>query len=143
MIEKPLLIVMVGLPRSGKSTWARKTGLPTVCPDQIRFALHGQRFQALAEPFVWAIAKVMVRALFGSGHTHVILDATNTTAKRRQEWDYPDAPWRVEYKIINTLPETCESRARAGGDLEIIPIIEKQFVQFEALPSDAPLYDDL
>src|SRR5258706_417694 len=52
------LIVMVGLPWSGKSTWAREQGnWPIVCPDEIRFALHGQRFIAEAEPWVWTIAK--------------------------------------------------------------------------------------
>ena len=35
------LIVMVGLPRSGKTTWARKQGYPIVNPDSIRLAFHG------------------------------------------------------------------------------------------------------
>src|SRR5882672_916000 len=59
-----LLICTVGLPRSGKSTWARSQSFPIVCPDAIRIAIHGQRFISEAEPFVWATAKAMVRALF-------------------------------------------------------------------------------
>ena len=80
------LYATVGLPRSGKSTWAKQSGLPVVCPDAIRLALHGEAFIDLAEPFVWAIAKTMVRALFEAGHDAVVLDACNATAKRRADW---------------------------------------------------------
>ena len=86
MDETKTLILTVGLPRSGKSTWARQQGHPIVNPDSIRLALHGRPFIAEAESFVWAIAKTMVRALFSAGHNTVIVDATNTTRKRRDEW---------------------------------------------------------
>lgn len=81
-----ILIVTVGLPRSGKSTWAKRQTFPVVNPDAIRLALHGQRFYGPAEPFVWATAKLMVRSLFGAAHRKVIVDATNCTRKRRDEW---------------------------------------------------------
>jgi len=38
-----ILILTVGLPRSGKSTWAAKKGFPIVSPDAIRLAMHGMR----------------------------------------------------------------------------------------------------
>ena len=75
--ESKVLILTVGLPRSGKSTWARSQAYPIVCPDEIRTALHGHRFIPEAEPFVRAVAKVMVRALFGAGHQCVIFDGSN------------------------------------------------------------------
>ncbi len=56
-----------------------------VCPDTIRRAIHGQQFIALAEPYVWAVAETMVRSLLREGH-NVIVDATNTTKKRRDVW---------------------------------------------------------
>ncbi|GAF94425.1 unnamed protein product, partial [marine sediment metagenome] len=62
------LILTVGLPRSGKTTWARKQGIPMVNPDSIRLALHGKAFIEEAEPMIWTIAKYMVRALFIAGH---------------------------------------------------------------------------
>ncbi len=123
------LIVMVGLPRSGKSTAAREMGHPIVCPDAIRLALHGQRFEPLAEPFVWAIAGTMVRALFLAGHTQVILDATNTTAKRRQAWHAPE--WDVVYAVVLTSAEECIRRAREAGDEEIVPVIERMAAEYE------------
>lgn len=119
----------VGLPYSGKSTWARGQPAPIVCPDEIRIALHGQRYISEAEPFVWAIAKVMVRALFGAGHQEVILDATNTTKKRREEWY--SGEWEIEWCVIDTPKEECIRRAQAVGDDYIIPIIEKMSSQWE------------
>lgn len=134
-----LLVAMVGLPRSGKSTWARQTGYPIVCPDEIRKALHGRRYEVLAEPFVWAIAKVMVRALFGAGHPVVVVDATNTTLKRREEW-YAEE-WETRFKVIPTLPSECHRRAIEEGDQEIRPIIDKMAVQFEPLGAGELLFE--
>lgn len=125
------LICTVGFPRSGKTTWARTQGHPIVNPDSIRLSLHGQRFAVNAEPFVWAIAKVMVRSLFLSGHETVIVDATNTTRKRRDEWI--DDGWTTLFKVIETPSGECIRRARSVGDTDIIPIIEKMAAQCELL----------
>lgn len=126
---KPTLILTVGLPRSGKSYWARTQGVPIVNPDSIRLALHGQRFQELAEPFVWAIAKVMARALFLAGHEKVIIDATNTTKARRDFWQSFD--WNVSYHVISTSKETCMRRALDEFDSDLIPVIERMAAQYE------------
>lgn len=132
-----ILIATVGLPRSGKTTWARKQAYPIVCPDAIRLAMHGQRFVDRAEPFVWATAKVMVRALFEAGHRHVILDATNTTKKRRDEWK-SEREWGLFFKDMPETREECESRANAQGDATILPVIERMATQFEPLADDDP-----
>jgi predicted kinase len=130
-----VLICLVGLPRSGKSTWAANHGdsVPIVNPDSVRMAIHGQRFIAEAEPFVWATVKAMVKALFLAGHRYVILDSTNTTRKRRDEWQSRD--WQTFFKVIDTPKEVCLERATTEGDSEIIPVIERMAEQFE-LPSD-------
>ena len=129
---RKLLICTVGLPRSGKSTWARQQGVPVVNPDSIRLSMHGQRFQPLAEPLVWATAKIMVRALFIAGHNVVIVDATNTTKRRRDEWLDPD--WTVNFQYIDTPSQKCIDRALAAGDVEIVPIIAKMAAQWEPIP---------
>lgn len=131
-----LLICTVGLPRSGKSTWAQsfEGRIPIVNPDAIRYALHGQRYQALAEDFVWAIAKVMVRALFAAGHSTVIVDATNTTRRRRDEWQ--NKGWVTKFKVIDTPEDVCQHRALEEGDADILPIIAKMAEQWEPLAAD-------
>lgn len=128
-----LLICTVGLPRSGKTTWARQQSFPIVNPDSIRFALHGHRFIEAAEPFVWATAKVMIDSLFKAGHDTVILDATNTTEERRQEWvkEGKFRGFEVQFKVIDTPREVCLQRAEAESDTYIIPIIEKMALQWD------------
>ena len=124
------LVLTLGLPRSGKTTWARQQGVPIVNPDAIRLALHGERFIGLAEPFVWAIAKCMVRALFLAGHSTVILDATNVTKKRRDEWKSDE--WTRAVKLIQSSAETCRTIAHGLNDEYIIPIIDKMAAEWEA-----------
>ena len=126
------LYVTCGLPRSGKTTWAGKMNYPIVNPDSIRLAMHGQRFNILAEPFVWAVAQLMVRALFLSGHSTVIVDATNTTKKRRDMWKSSD--WDTKFVCFGTSIDTC--LARAANDTEMIKVIERMAEQFEQLDDD-------
>lgn len=116
------LICMVGLPYSGKSTMAKMYEYPIVCPDAIRVALHGKKFIPEAEQHVWAIAKTMVRALFLAGHDAVILDATNTTQKRRDEWSSKD--WSTSFDIVTTSVDVCIDRAISAGDVVMVDIIK-------------------
>ena len=107
VMDKWKLLMLIGLPRSGKSTWARSEGHPVVNPDSIRLALHGQAFSPAAEPLVWAIARYMVHSLFLAGHKYVILDATNTTKARRDVWK---GPWDRVPHLMSASEKDCLSR---------------------------------
>src|SRR5260370_2244466 len=102
------LMLTVGLPRSGKTTWALKQTYPIVAPDAIRLAVTGQRYVELTEPLVWAIAKIMVRALFHAGHQTVLLDATNLPKHPRVQW--PDPHRTVRYHVVHTPPHPAPAR---------------------------------
>jgi predicted kinase len=121
------LIMTVGLPRCGKSTWAKsqiEKGIPVVNPDSIRLSLHGQPFVESAEPFVWAIAKVMVASLFGAGHNTVILDATNLTIERRKIWI--DKRWECSYRLFRDVSkEECIRRAIETNQEYLVDVINK------------------
>jgi predicted enzyme related to lactoylglutathione lyase/predicted kinase len=132
--HEKILIATVGLPRSGKTTWALSQAWPIVNPDSIRLAIHGQRFISRAEPFVWATAKTMVRALFLAGHKIVILDATNTRRRLRDEWQSKD--WATFFKVIDTGAEICLERAAEQRDAEIVPVIERMAARYEPLGQD-------
>jgi predicted kinase len=136
---KNFLICTVGLPRSGKSTWSRKQNHPIVNPDSIRFAIHGQRYIQAAEPYVWAIAKTMVHSLFLAGHSTVILDATNLTLKRRQEWISNN--WKTFYYPILTTKEECIRRAAQENDHYIIDVIKRMSEEYQPLTVDEQIWE--
>lgn len=132
------LYLTVGLPRSGKSTWAKEQGWPIVNPDSIRLAIHGQRYNPLLEPYVWAIAATMVRALFLAGHNKVILDATNINEASRKKWKSPD--WVSRYVPFTASAVECIYRAKNLNDEYIIPVIERMSREYELLNDEERAY---
>lgn len=126
------LLVTVGLPRSGKTTICNEKykpmGFAIVNPDSFRLAIHGQRFIASCEPFVWASVYAAVDALLLAGND-VIVDATCVSEKRR-------LPWRergAEFVLVDTAKDECIRRAESLGDSYIIPIIERMAEEWENL----------
>lgn len=125
------LTLTVGLPRSGKSTWSRDQGVPVVNADSIRLALYEHAFIKSAEGMVWAIAEIMVKALFISGHSHVILDTTNCTKYRREKWK--SSLWTRHYQVFSTPKEVCLQRAKAQGQDYLEAVIEDMTSKWEAI----------
>lgn len=134
-----VLVLMVGLPRSGKTTWARRQGVPIVSPDAIRLALHGRPFLPEAEPMVWATADLMVRSLFKAGHRCVILDATNTTRERRAKW--ANTQWDTRFKVIETPAYVCRDRAEEDGRDDLIHVIDRMAKGWEGLDDSERLHE--
>ena len=114
------LILTIGLPKSGKSTWAKEysseNNVPMVNPDSIRYALHGERYIQSYEDEVWHIAKVMVDALFIAGHDEIIIDATNINGQARSIWESDGRD--IEYKNFEVSEEECIERAEEEGRAE-------------------------
>lgn len=144
------LVMMVGLPRSGKSTEAlrlsKEWNAPIVNPDSIHLAVHGTPFRDEANPIVWGIAKMMVRSLFITGYDTVILDACNNTRHRRMEWKAWKGEWNRYYRIVDTDAETCVERALAEGKDYLVDVIKRmkrksQPVQSEEWDGKVVLHD--
>lgn len=141
-MSKPLLIAMVGLPRSGKSTivknLAKTLRAPVVRKDDIRLALHGLRYESLAEDFVRAIAKVMVRSLFLSGSPVIIADETHYSRAARDHMR--DKAWDTVFYEVETSPDVCKERAVATNQADLIPVIDSMYARFEPLGDDEQRY---
>ena len=143
--KKPLLICMLGLPRSGKTTIVRelmkKHQAPVVRRDDIRLALHGKRYEGKAEPFVKAISDVMIRSLFLSGHEVVICDETNYSRAAR---DYhKSSDWDTVFYEVPTSPEVCKERALATEQPDLVPVIQQMWERREPLGPDEKRYAEL
>jgi len=102
--------------------------------DSVRLALHGQRYQALAEPFVFAIREVMVRSLFNAGHDLVVYDETNYSRATRDRMKSKD--WDNVYLVVDTSPEVCKERAIATGQPDLLPVIDSMFARYQPLGED-------
>lgn len=139
------LILMVGLPRSGKSSEARQMGYPIVCRDSIRYALGGTIRYFKEEKRVSEIEEIMVASLFHAGHQDVIVDACHLRPKYRNRWRSlaEKNDWNVYIFHVMTSLETCLSRAArtfpdepnfqriiydmwSKSDISVGPIPEKQ-----------------
>lgn len=129
MSKKPTLVIPVGLPRAGKSTWALKQNHPVVSPDAIRLAMYGEDFRRELEDWVWMHAKLMVKALFKTGYNVVILDATNTRKVQRDDWKSDD--WQRKFYIFDTPVDVCKQRASDTNKPELVSVIEIMAKTFE------------
>ena len=128
------LIVMVGLPRSGKTTWALDHIVPIVSPDAIRQVLRASGTPIAPQNVVDATARFQIRSLFMAGHTRLILDDPNVTRELRDRW-YPkgkDPTWEVWFKHIFTGIDICLERAEPDH----IPVIKRYEDEFEPLEAD-------
>ena len=130
------LLMTYGLPRSGKSTWAREQAFPIVCPDAIRFAKTGVRWWGPIEHEVWATARTMVRALFLAGHDFVILDSTCGTRKQRDMFlSSPDVVWQRYSVELATPAEECIRRAESTYP-DLMPVIKWMVENWEPIVGD-------
>jgi len=87
-MSKNVLIVLGGLPASGKSTYAKMLvesgNFQRVCPDLIRKALYGDENTQGDGAKVFKIAFSDIRE-YGCVSENVVFDATNINANRRKE----------------------------------------------------------
>lgn len=126
--------ILVGLPNSGKTTYANKhkKNYVVISADQVRKLVYGQKFFEGGEPLVWAIRNIALKMLMEQGK-NILIDETNTTVERRepiielaQEYGYT-----IKAVFFNVSKEECISRARKEGNDTIIPIIERMANQLQ------------
>jgi predicted kinase len=110
------LLVLVGPPGSGKSTWARQNGSGAVqiSQDGLIDAITPDGFDHVYRPVYRAAEDAVARAALEDGHT-VIVDRTNRTRRHRERWiriaREADAPAiAVEMRAPASL---CRERNRA------------------------------
>lgn len=141
---KPLLIAMVGLPRSGKTTIIQGLTVehkaPIVSRDSIRLCLHNQPYETLAEPFVKAISGVMIRSLFHAGHEVVIYDETNWS-KAARAW-CKDPSWDTVFYVVDTPLNVCKERAVATNQAYLLPVLDEMEARKEPLDASDARYED-
>jgi predicted kinase len=123
------LRIMIGLPRSGKTTWVnsnKEENEVVVSADTLRELIYGQRWFKEGEPYVWSVRGTILHMLMLQG-VNIIIDETNILIRNRsvlrkfaKKYGYV-----VEYIYVATSKEKCIERAKETEREDLIPIIER------------------
>lgn len=108
----------MGLPGSGKSTWAAKQKLPVLSSDGIRGLLADDERDQTVHSRVFATIRYLLRQRIAIGRKVTCIDATHLTPKERRP--YLRMPGvRVEAVWFDVPPEVCKERNR--GRARVVP----------------------
>ena len=134
------LILTVGLPRSGKTTWAReeaKKGIPVLETDAIWASMGYDRYREITleeAKFVERVLRTSVEALFLSGNDTVILCHTHLSRLERERWISSKGLWTRSFRFFSTSYKECQKRALELG--------EEWLLDFEAQAKRAELISE-
>ncbi len=106
---KPVCYVCVGLPGSGKSTWANSQNLPVVSTDTIRGILFGDESIQSNPKKVFSVAFAQIMN-FLKNDNDCIFDATNLTKRNRANVLKIIKPYDAIAVYFNCDVETCIKR---------------------------------
>jgi predicted kinase len=78
------VILLVGLPGSGKSTWARAQGYQVLSSDEMRLKLSGDETNQTIHGKVFGAMRYLLRLRLQLGQEVTVIDATNLRRRDRK-----------------------------------------------------------
>lgn len=141
--DLPELILPIGIPGSGKSTWIKEFNKKhynkyiVVSPDELRRELTGDVSDQSQNAKVFWMATEAAKKALENGDS-VIFDATNVDTQQRRDL-VKEMPKNIKLKakILKVDPQEAKRRVRkdilAGKDRSNVPVevIDNKFKQFE------------
>jgi predicted kinase len=139
-IKIACLIVLVGPPGSGKTTWARRNGRGAVhvSQDGLIDAITPDGFDYVYRPIYREAEDAVARAALQAGHT-VIVDRTNRTRAHRERWleMAREASCPAVAVIMTTSEAVCRERnAKRGRSRLSEERMERMLAALEPVQSD-------
>jgi predicted kinase len=114
-VSRPRIIVLVGLPGSGKSYWANEQKLPVLSSDAIREMLTGDASNQNANRIVFGVLRSLLIARIKAGAPVTCVDTTALTPRERRSFVRLAELWDCEIEAVffDVPLEVCKARNQA------------------------------
>lgn len=114
MISRPRILVLVGLPGSGKSTWLARNRLPALSSDDVRRLLADDPTDQNIHRKVFAVIRSLLRQRLAADRPLTCIDSTSLVPRERRPYIRlaEEFDCEVEAVFFDVPLSVCQARNR-------------------------------